>query len=44
MWFYVLAAVVLVLFVTWFVRTNAFRHQRRGHGEDPGQSGSYKAM
>jgi hypothetical protein len=44
MWFYIVAAIVLVAFATWFVRTNAFRHRRQGQGRDPGQSGSYKAL
>ncbi len=44
MWFYVPAAVFLVLFVVWLSRTNIVRHHRSGHGKDPGRSGTYRAL
>ena len=37
MWFYIPAAIFLVLFAIWFSRTNTFRHQFRGNGKIPGQ-------
>jgi uncharacterized membrane protein YqiK len=39
MWLYILAIIVIVLFVLWFRRTSLYRQHRRGHAVDPGQRG-----
>ncbi len=44
MWFYIPAAIVIVVFALWFRRTNLYRHHRRGHGVDPGQVGSSRSI
>ncbi len=41
MWFYIPAAIFLVLFAIWFSRTNTFRHQFRGNGKIPGQEANH---
>jgi len=40
MWFYVPAAILILLFAWWVSRTNLYRHYRSGHSKDPGQAGS----
>jgi len=40
MWFYVSAAIVVIVFLIWFSRTNLFRAHRHGHGRDPGEQGT----
>jgi len=42
MWFYVPAAILLVLFVWWVSRSNLYRHFRSRRLDDPGQQASHR--